>query len=222
MVRGAIATRKKTFAVAVNPEKIHKAQDDSKLRELLNVADMKLCDGVGASLAVRMLYSRLIPRITGISLFFELVRLSADEGWRVFILGASEESNAEASLRLREKFSDLNIVGRRNGYFEDDDAVVREINACEPDILFVAMGSPRQEYWITQNSEALDVPFCMGVGGSLDVVSGRAAWAPAFFRRTGLEWLYRLGTDPKRWRRQRILPLFAFRILCERARIHNH
>ena len=90
---------------------------------------------------------------------------------------------------------------------------MREINAGQPDILFVAMGSPRQEEWIQTHRATLEAPFCMGIGGTLDVVSGEARWAPAICRKTGTDWLFRLLSDPKRWRRQRVLPRFAWLVV---------
>ncbi len=200
-----VAARRKGWIAAVNPEKIYHAQSDETLRALLNAADLKLCDGVGTALAVRSLYGRWLPRVTGIQLFHELIAAAARNGWRVFLLGASEESNAGAAANLLAKHPNLQLVGRHNGYFEDEAAVIQTINAAQPDVLFVAMGSPRQEFWITQHRDTLDATVCMGVGGSLDVVSGKARWAPHVFRKTGTEWLYRLVTDPRRWRRRRVL-----------------
>jgi len=108
---------------------------------------------------------------------------------------------------------DLPIVGRRHGYTIDDEAVVAEINESRPDMLFVALGSPRQEKWIAQYRTQLEVPFCMGVGGSFDVLSGQAHLAPWFIRKTGMEWLYRLLREPKRYRRQAVLPVFVLGLL---------
>ena len=212
-VGALVAARRKGWAVAINPEKIQAAGKDAALRELLNSADLKICDGVGAAVGVRWLHGRSIPRVTGIQLFFDLISAAAEQGWKVFLLGASEESSTGAFEKLKQDYPGLKLVGRRNGYFEDAAAVVKDINAAAPDLLFVAMGSPRQEYWIGKHQAALDVPFCMGVGGTLDVVSGNAKWAPAICRKTGTEWFYRLVTDPRRWRRQLVLPAFALRIL---------
>lgn len=203
----------KTFCVAVNPEKIHRAQQDRDLHELLTGADFHICDGIGAALAARLLHGRKVTRITGVALFLALMKAAEREGWQVFLLGASEESNKGAYEALMARHPGLRIAGRRNGYFKDDEPVIEEINASGAQLLFVAMGSPRQEQWITRHREKINAPFCMGVGGTLDVVSGRVKWAPAFFRRTGSEWLYRLICEPKRWRRQLVLPQFAFEVL---------
>lgn len=212
-VAAAIAARRKTFCIAINPEKVYRARRDPALRALLARADMSICDGVGVALGARLLYGRRLPRCTGVDLFMHLLAAAARRGWRVFLLGASEESNAGAAAELTRRFPGLQIVGRRNGYFDDGRAVVAQINASRADLLFVAMGSPRQERWIAAHRAALDVPFCMGVGGTLDVAAGSVKRAPALCRRTGTEFLYRLITEPQRIRRQWVLPLFGAAVL---------
>lgn len=212
-VADAIATRRPTFCVAINPEKVYRAQHDPDLLALLQQADMGICDGVGVALAMRLLRGRRIPRCTGVDLFQHLLTAADERGWRVFLLGASPESNEQASNRLANRYPNLQLVGRQHGYFDDTDAVIDRINASHADLLFVAMGSPRQEYWITRHRSRLNIPFCMGVGGTLDVISGTARRAPALFRHTGTEFLYRLVCDPRRIRRQRVLPLFALSVL---------
>jgi hypothetical protein len=104
----------------------------------------------------------------------------------------------------------LDIAGRQDGYFDNDDDVIRHINDSGADMLFVAMGSPRQEKWINKHRDRIYAPYCMGVGGTLDVVNGNVKWAPKFFRKTGTEFLYRLISQPKRIKRQKVLPKFMF------------
>ena len=124
-----------------------------------------------------------IARITGISLFFQLIQTAAVKGWKVFLLGASPDSNQGAFVTLSAQYPGLEIVGHIDGFFQDSQEVVRTINASGADIVFVAMGSPKQEFWIAEHREAIDAPFCMGVGGTFDVVSGQAKWAPSFSAR---------------------------------------
>lgn len=212
-IEGLIESEKKAFSVAINPEKIYRANREPELKELLNRADIGICDGIGAALAVRLLKGRSISRITGISLFFELVKSAEKKEWKVFLLGASPDSNQGAFSKLAEEYPSLKIVGRVDGYFKDSGEVIRQINDSGADIVFVAMGSPKQELWISENREAINAAFCMGVGGTFDVVSGKVKWAPPFFRATGTEWLYRLICEPKRWRRQLVLPKFAWEVL---------
>ena len=209
-VEGLIESGRKAFSVAINPEKIYQAEHDRELAGLINSAQVFICDGIGAALAVRVLHRRSLRRITGVALFFELVKKSAEKGWKLFLLGASPESNQGAYDALRGKYPGLRIVGRHDGYFEDSGWVIEDINRSGADIVFVAMGSPKQEQWIAENRDKIDAPFCMGVGGTFDVVSGRVKWAPPICRKTGTEWLYRLVSEPKRWRRQLALPKFLW------------
>ncbi len=207
-----IGCGEKTFCVAVNPEKIYRAQSDTELRDLLNQADLQICDGVGAAFASRVLHGRRVARITGIQLFLDMVGAAEKYERSVFLLGASEASSAGAAECLQRKHRGLKIVGRQNGYFSCDAEVVDQINRSGADMLFVAMGSPRQERWIAAHRHEIGAPFCMGVGGTLDVVSGRVARAPAICRKTGTEFLYRLLREPWRWRRQLCLPLFLLSV----------
>jgi N-acetylglucosaminyldiphosphoundecaprenol N-acetyl-beta-D-mannosaminyltransferase len=204
----------KAFSAAINPEKIYRASYDNQVRDLLNRADICICDGVGAALAVRVLHGRQIGRITGVALFFELIKAAADKQWKVFLLGAGPDVNEAAAQKLLEDHPALQIVGRQDGYFHDSDKVVDAINEAGAQLVFVAMGSPKQEIWITENRDKINAPFCMGVGGTFDVVCGKVEWAPAFYRKTGTEWLYRLVCEPKRWRRQLALPKFVW-LMCK-------
>jgi N-acetylglucosaminyldiphosphoundecaprenol N-acetyl-beta-D-mannosaminyltransferase len=213
LIERRISLRQPTLCVAINPEKIYRARRDPRLGRVLDSAHIRICDGAGVSLAAMVLHRRRLPRCTGIDLFLSLVRYAAQEGWRVFLLGSSPEVNHAACRALMDQFPSLKIVGRQHGYFEDSTAVVENINDSRADLLFVGMGSPRQEFWIGEQMPILKTPFCMGVGGSFDIVSGAVRRAPAPFRKTGTEWLYRLLAQPSRLRRQVALPLFALQIV---------
>jgi N-acetylglucosaminyldiphosphoundecaprenol N-acetyl-beta-D-mannosaminyltransferase len=220
-----IESKTKSFCVAINPEKVYRAMQDEKLKTVLDQTDMGICDGVGVSIASGILHGRRIPRCTGVDLFYRLVERASTTGWKVFLLGGAPAINEAAGLKLQRQYPGLRIVGSQHGFFDDTAAVVDQINRSGADILFVAMGSPKQEFWIAENRSAIEASFCMGVGGTLDVVSENAKRAPKFFRRTGTEFLYRLISDPKRWRRQIALPLFLFSVLREkivmRAETHS-
>ena len=208
-----IVSGEKSFCIAINPEKVYRALSDSALRKILNESEITICDGIGISIAAKILYGITIKRCTGCDLFFHLMRASAKNSWPIFLLGASEESNQLACQKLKQNYPDLRIVGRENGFFDDTDKVISKINASGAKLLFVAMGSPRQEFWIAEHRKKIDAPFCMGIGGTLDVISGYAKRAPALFRKTGTEFLYRLISQPARWRRQTVLPLFLLKVL---------
>ncbi len=220
-ITSRIAARKKTFCVAINPEKIYCAHNDEELAHILCRANFHICDGVGAAIAARILYGRKVARITGVQLFFELIARAEKEGLKVFLLGAKPESNKLAGLNLRKQYPHLQIVGQQDGYFEDDQAVVHNINVSQADLLFVALGSPRQEKWIIQYSGHIETPFCMGVGGSFDVVSGNVKRAPRLFQKTGTEFLYRVATHSG-WsmntKLQRLLRNILFMMIVLRER----
>ena len=221
LIRHRISSRSPTFCVAINPEKVYRAMRDQRLSRVLDSAHVRICDGIGISLASMLLYRKRLPRCTGIDLFLRLIRLSAEEGWKVFLLGASPHSNATASRELVKTYPALKVVGRQDGYFKDSSAVVDQINRSKADLLFVAMGTPRQELWIAEQMPRLRTSFCMGVGGSLDVISGAGKRAPALFRKTGTEWLFRLLAEPSRLRRQMVLPLFTMEILRAMATLRE-
>ena len=216
VVNSRIRRGEKTAIVAINPEKLYAAHVDSELREILNRPEIGICDGVGAAIAVRWLYGQKIPRVTGVALFFESIEMSTREGRRVFLLGGSTKVNEAAAKKLCSDNPDLVLAGRHDGYFEDAREIVDLINAANADIVFVAMGSPKQELWISKHRDQISAPIFMGVGGTLDVVSGRVKWAPAIFRKTGTEWLFRLVSEPKRFRRQLALPKFVWLVLKQR------
>ncbi|MBV9226847.1 MAG: WecB/TagA/CpsF family glycosyltransferase [Acidobacteriaceae bacterium] len=212
-VNERIRRGKKTFCVAMNPEKVYKATRNPQLQTVLSSADMRICDGIGISLASMLLHRQYIPRCTGIDLFLKLVRLCAEQNLKIFVLGASPEVNQAGCISLLKSYPGLQIAGQHHGYFEDSQPIIESIRQSGADLLFVAMGSPRQEFWIAEHLPELSVSFCMGIGGSLDVVSGSAKRAPAAFRALGAEWLYRLLSQPGRLRRQAALPVFAYDVL---------
>jgi N-acetylglucosaminyldiphosphoundecaprenol N-acetyl-beta-D-mannosaminyltransferase len=138
--------------------------------------------------------------------------IAPERGYRIFVYGASEEVSADAVQKLRVRYPGINIVGRANGYVKEVDmpALVQRINALRPDILFVALGSPRQEEWLHRWLPELKVKVCQGIGGTLDTIVGRVKRAPAAWQRLGLEWLYRLVRQPSRIVRQAVLIRFVW------------
>ena len=208
-----IREHKKTFCIAINPEKVCLARKDRPFGDLVRRGHVHICDGMGAALAVRLIQGWRIPRITGVGLFLQLVATAEQEGLKIYLLGAKPQINEKACAVLREQHPNLLIAGRHHGYFEDASAVVEHINDTGADMLFAALGSPRQERWLDEHLDAIQAPFCMGVGGSFDVLAGHVKRAPEFFQRTGTEFLYRLLREPWRWRRQSVLLAFGLKVL---------
>src|SRR4030042_3226164 len=203
---------------AVNPEKIMRARRDLELLSALEEADVLIPDGIGTVIGLRLIYGDHILRTTGIALMRRLLEVSNLKGYRIFIFGSEPDANREACKNITASYPSLNLVGRQHGYLSEGEHedLVREINTSAADILFVGLGSPKQEKWIHQYKKLLKVKICMGVGGYLDVLAGKVPGAPPFVQKLGLEWLYRLINEPPRLKRQLVLPRFALALIKEK------
>jgi len=208
------------LVVAVNPEKVMKAQRDGELRDFIEHCGLRIADGVGILLASRLRRGAVRTRVTGIDLMLAIAQAAARQGWPVFLLGAREEVNRAAAEELGRRFPGLRIAGRRHGYFPPAAAreVAEAVAASGAKVLFVALGSPAQERFLLAFGDQTQTRVRMGVGGSYDVLAGKVARAPRLMRRLGLEWLYRLAREPRRIGRMLALPVFVLRCLGERAR----
>ena len=211
-----IENNKKSFIVAINPEKILKARKDEKLKKLLNNATYEIPDGIGVIYASKLRKGNIKTRITGIDSMEMLCKLSEEKKYKIFMYGAKEETIKKAKENLEIKFPNIQIVGTINGYEKDNDKIISSINKSNADIVFVALGSPKQEYWITDNMDKVSAKIFQGVGGSFDVFSGNIKRAPKWMQKIGLEWLYRLIKEPKRIFRQIKLVKFLWLALIEK------
>lgn len=210
--------------IAVNPEKVMKARQDPELLRFLNATTLLIPDGIGVVSAARILGLGHMERVPGVELMLALCQRSAEQGHRIFLYGAAPEINAEARAALERRHPGIRIVGNRHGYLPEGEmaGLVEEINASGAHILFIALGSPRQELWISRYLPSLKVKVCQGVGGSFDVIAGAVRRAPAAWRSVHLEWAYRLLAQPRRILRQTALPRFAWQVLTTRfARPQN-
>jgi N-acetylglucosaminyldiphosphoundecaprenol N-acetyl-beta-D-mannosaminyltransferase len=208
------------YILAINPEKVIRLQRDSRLRSMSEKAALLIPDGIGIVLAIRWLYGLRATRVPGSELMPSICREAARKGYKIFLYGSKEDVNKSAVEKLQSTYPGIQIVGRANGYLKNDQMpnLIKEINESGADILFVALGSPKQEQWIQAYLPKLNVKVCQGIGGTLDTIAGRVKRAPTFFRWAGLEWLYRLMKEPTRIRRQTVLLIFALKILKERLR----
>jgi N-acetylglucosaminyldiphosphoundecaprenol N-acetyl-beta-D-mannosaminyltransferase len=219
-IEDSIQNKKPIRHCAINAAKIVKIQTDIKLREAVVSSDLISPDGQSIVWASRLLKKPLPQRVTGIDLMQKLLVLASEKDYRVFLLGGKEEVIYELKKKLKREIPNLNLVGCRNGYFSqtEEEEIVKEINEKKPDILFVGMSSPKKEHWMSKYQSALKVPFCMGVGGSFDVLVGKTKRAPRWMQRVGLEWFYRLLQEPTRlWKRYLVTnTLFLFYLLKEK------
>jgi N-acetylglucosaminyldiphosphoundecaprenol N-acetyl-beta-D-mannosaminyltransferase len=165
--------------------------------------------------AARLLGSPLKERVTGIDTFEKLIGHAAGRGASVYFLGGRDEAVEGVVKRFKSEYPDLKVAGYRNGYFADAEtpAVVEQIRRSEAELLFVAMGSPMQEIWIASNLAATGVRFALGVGGAFDHLSGLSRRAPAWMQQAGMEWLYRLMSEPRRLWRRYLIGNFTFTCL---------
>lgn len=186
--------------VALNVAKLVKARSDPELDRDIRDSDIIGIDGMGIALALRLLGQRRAPRVAGIDLFENLIAECAREGFRPFLLGASPSVAEDAARELQRRHPALVIAGSHHGYFSLDEeaAVCRSIAASGAHCLFVAMPTPRKERFMLRNREQLEVPFVMGIGGTLDVVAGKVRRAPRLVQNLGFEWCYRLAQEPRR------------------------
>jgi N-acetylglucosaminyldiphosphoundecaprenol N-acetyl-beta-D-mannosaminyltransferase len=200
---------------AVNPEKNFSVPRDPQLYKVFSEADLLIPDGIGVVLAARILYRVRLARVPGVEMMDEICSLSAGKGYRVFIYGAKEEVSAKSVAVLQKRYPSLEIVGRANGYVSPEEmpSLIDRINDSGAQVLFLALGSPRQEKWFVTYADRLHtVRVCQGIGGTLDTIAGTVKRAPRFWCNLNLEWLYRLLAEPKRIARQKVLPIFAYMV----------
>ena len=198
-----IASGKPTQHATINAAKINRMRKDARLRSIINNSPLISADGQGILLAGKFLGVPLHERVTGCDLFQRLAAVSEEKKYRIFLLGASRETVKKVHDNLLERHPALQIVGYHTGYFSKKEAeVIHAIANSHADILFVAFGTPRQEYWIHDHLNKLNVPFVMGVGGSFEIVAGNIKRAPLWFQNHGLEWFYRFLQEPRRLRKR--------------------
>lgn len=206
--------------VTANAEILYMAQHDPGLFLTLHDADLVTADGAGVLLAARILGQSLPERVAGVDLVHSLAQYAVRAGWRFYLLGAEQEVLTAAIERLEVLYPGVQIVGSQHGYFgpEENDALIENIKASQPDILLVAMGAPKQDQWLHDHLTRTGATVGIGVGGTFDIIAGTVPRAPLWMQRLGLEWLFRLWLQPSRWRRTLLLPKFVWAVLWQRLR----
>jgi N-acetylglucosaminyldiphosphoundecaprenol N-acetyl-beta-D-mannosaminyltransferase len=214
-IEGYIADGRPHQIVTVNPEFVMTSQSNAEFRRVINEAALALPDGTGVWWASRRLGQPVPERIPGVDLVDRLASLSADRGFRIYLLGALPGVAEQAAKVLCARYARLTVAGAYAGSprAEDEAGIIAQVRAAHPHVLLVAYGAPAQDMWIARNLDRLGVPVCIGVGGAFDYLAGVRPLAPRWLRRIGLEWLHRLVTQPWRWRRMLALPRFVWRVL---------
>lgn len=209
-----IKQHQSTLVVTANPEMVMAANENPLFMKILQKdADFITADGIGIVQAAKMLRTPLPERVTGYDLFTWLLKLADQRHLRVYLIGARPVVLHAVQAKIAKELPDLQLVGAEDGYFHEDlDLVARRIQHTKPDLVFAALGSPRQEQLLALLRRAATPALMMGVGGSFDVFSGKVKRAPAAFQATHLEWFYRLLKQPKRFKRILVLPRFVLRV----------
>lgn len=207
----------RTHVITANPEIVMISRQNSAFRSILDQAYV-VPDGIGIVYAAKWMNLPIRERVTGVELLEGLMQAADQRAWKIYLLGAAPDVNQAAADQLAQRYPHAQLVGHRHGYFEkqDEQMIIREIAELKPDLLFVAMGAPRQDIWIASHWQELQVPLAIGIGGSLDVISGKVKRAPMLWQRMHLEWLYRLLAQPSRWKRQLAIPQFVFTVWREK------
>lgn len=199
------------FITTPNPEILVKASNSKAYRETINSADIAIPDGVGVVMAIKYLYDKKIKRIRGRELFLDLLDIANDNGYKVYLLGATDVVNDAAVEKIKKNYPKIKVKGTSdiqvdvNSQFEilnhrkEYNDVLNQINKFDPHILVVALGAPKQELWISKFRENLDANILAALGGSLDYFVGEQRLPPSIIARLGLEWIWRLIFQPKRF-----------------------
>ncbi len=201
-----------------NPEFVYRAYHDPQFREKLNSADITLPDGIGLIYASKIIGTPLKERVPGFETCCHIIHEAPTRNASIFILGGKPGIAELAKANIERDNPGLRVVGVNDGYFKDDEEIIEKINSLSPDFLLVCTGCPRQEEWIYKYKDRLNVKVTIGAGGTVDVLSGTVKRAPAFFCRFGLEWFYRLITQPSRIGRMMSLPKFLFIVIGKKMK----
>ena len=206
------------YVVTPNPEFLLAAEKDPEFRRVLNAADLVLPDGIGVVYSAKILGTPLKERVPGIEFAEAMLSALNAMGGRLYLLGAKPGVAEEAGRRICARYPALVLCGTHDGYFKDEQAILPEIAAAKPDLLFVCLGAPKQEKWMARWGRHTGAKLAIGLGGCLDVFAGNVQRAPERWQKLGLEWAYRLKKEPKRIGRMAKLPLVLVKAAGQRIR----
>ena len=216
-----IENKKRVNIISGNPEVLYNGIKNEFLKNSFTKEDALIIpDGVGTLLAAKINGIDITEKIAGIEVMNMLLDEARDKNLKVFLLGAKEDTLIKCEEKIKENYDGINIVGSNNGFFDLDncDDLIEKINESKADILFVAMGAPRQEVFIEKYKDKLCCKIFMGVGGSFDVFAGNVNRAPQFMINIGMEWLYRVAKEPWRIKRLGSIPKFLVLSIKERGK----
>ena len=202
--------------VTINPEMINNATQNLEFAEIINNAELVIPDGIGVQIGLKILGYN-VRRIAGIEFSRRMIEECAKSEQSVALVGAKPEIVVKAKENLEKEIQGLYITYAHDGYFSDDDEILKDLKIRQPRLVLCALGSPKQEEFILKAKKMLPEALFVGVGGSFDVWSGVVERAPEIYQKLGLEWLYRTVKEPKRFKRIfPTLPLFVLKVLREK------
>jgi N-acetylglucosaminyldiphosphoundecaprenol N-acetyl-beta-D-mannosaminyltransferase len=201
------------YSVAINAEKIMMYSKDINFRAIIDHSILPIPDGSGAIIGMKILYNINSIKLDLPKTIFECANESK---FSLFVLGATEKVNFNTENSLNQKYPDINLVGRQNGYFDDELVVFQQIKKLNPQIVVIAMGSPKQEKLAARLNEILPSALLIGCGGAFNILTGEVKRAPVFYQKNHLEWFYRLVKEPSRFKRQLILPVFLLKLIIKK------
>lgn len=211
----AINDEKNLHVVTINPEIIQNAKKNFELKQIINDAEIVTPDGVGVKIALKMKGIKQ-EQVTGVDLSKKMLEIAADEKFKVALVGAKPEILELVVQNLKNKYENIDIVYSHDGYFSDFDPIIKDVINSGAKFLLCAMGSPKQEFFISELKKQAKGIAMIGVGGTFDVLSGKVQLAPEIYRKLGLEWLYRTIKQPERFKRIfPTLPIFFFQSIID-------
>lgn len=214
-----ISNFEKVNIISGNPEILYRGTNDEVLYKFYTDSrSIIIPDGVGTVLASKIAKNPVKERIAGIEVMDEIIKNCEKEGKGIYLVGAKQVVLKECIINLIFKYPNLKILGSNDGYFDLDncDGLIKDIQEKKPYALFVAMGCPRQELFISKYMDRLPCNIFMGVGGSFDVFAGKVSRAPKWMRNLGLEWLHRVLKEPQRIGRLTCIPKFLLKVMLNK------
>ncbi len=217
-VKSLMAKESSSLIVTPNPEMLVDSSRYDELKQALVEADLSIADGIGVIYGAKILNKPLKTRVTGVDLMTKILGYLSDNNGSYFLFGSKPTVAEKAALNINEKFVGITCAGTHHGYFKaaDEADIISMINEAKPDVLFVGLGSPKQETWVYHNLDKLNSVVCMCIGGAIDVYSGNIQRAPKWISKIGFEWLYRAIKEPKRFKRLLKIPVFFVKIFTVR------
>ncbi|NYB75208.1 WecB/TagA/CpsF family glycosyltransferase [Sedimentibacter hydroxybenzoicus DSM 7310] len=223
VIKDKIKNKEQYIIYTPNTEIVMMCNKDEEFMELINKSDINVPDGIGLIYASKIKKHPLKEKVAGYDLSVNMLKLANENNLKLFVVGGKPGIADEAMENVHREYPNINIAGSQHGYFkgthlgkngDDEELIVLDkINKAEPDILFVGFGAKKQEQWIEYNRDKINAKIIIGNGGTLDGLAGKVKRAPDIFIKLGLEWLYRLIKEPKRIKRQILLPIFMIKVV---------